>query len=272
MARVLPRLYQTRDRVLDDAAIQPGEVLLDLGAGTGLIGFGAIDRVGEGGQVIFSDVSGDLLGECRRIAEEAGVSAQCVFVRASAEHLDPIPAGSVDVVTTRSVLIYLDYKRPAFDEMFRVLKPGGRISLFEPINRFGHPEPDDLLFGFDVSPVRHLAAKIKARHQQLDEHPLTNFDERDLFGFAEEAGFQDIVLDYTAELKAWPCETADWDVLMAMSGNPLDPTFREEIERALTPAEQTQLEAHLRPQVESGGPRKGRSALAFLKATKPTVG
>jgi arsenite methyltransferase len=269
LARVLPQLYQVRDRVLDNAAIELGAVVLDLGAGTGLIGFGAIDRVGEGGKVIFSDVSDDLLSECRRIAKEAGVTDRCDFVRASADRLEPIPDESVDVVTARSVLIYLDDKRPAFGEMFRVLEPGGRISLFEPINRFGHPEPDDLLYGFDVRPVQHLAAAIKARHRQPEEHPLTNFDERDLFRYAEEAGFQEIVLDYTAELKPWPCETTDWDVLMGMSGNPLDPTFGEEIASALTPAEQTKFEAHLRPLVEGGHPRKGRSAQVFLRATKP---
>ena len=42
----------------------------------------------------------------------------------------------MDIVTTRSVLIYVEDKRRAFEEFFRVLKPGGRISLFEPINRF----------------------------------------------------------------------------------------------------------------------------------------
>jgi len=66
---------------------------------------------------------------------------QRVGDRASADQLDAIEDASVDVVTARSVLIYLDDKQPAFTEMFRVLKPGGRISLFEPINRFGSPGP-----------------------------------------------------------------------------------------------------------------------------------
>jgi arsenite methyltransferase len=258
-----------RDTVLDNAAIEPDAVVLDLGTGNGLIGFGAIDRVGERGKVIFSDVSDDLLAECRRLAEEAGVVDRCEFVHASADDLAQIPDASVDVVTTRSVLIYLDDKRPAFTEMFRVLEPGGRISLFEPINRFGKPEPAHLLYGFDVGPVQHLAARIKARHRQPDEHPLTNFDERDLFRFAEEAGFGEIVLDYRAELEPWPCETTDWNVFMRMAGNPLDPSFGEELEAALTPTERAEFEAHLRPLVESGGPRTGKSAQVYLRATKP---
>lgn len=66
---------------------------------------------------------------------------RCRFVRAAAEDLGPIPDASVDVVTTWSVLIYVADKRRAFAEFFRVLKPGGRASLFEPINRFGHGRP-----------------------------------------------------------------------------------------------------------------------------------
>jgi arsenite methyltransferase len=223
-----------------------------------------------GGSVIFSDVSDDLLAECRRIAAEAGVVSDCEFVRASADQLDPIADASVDVVTSRSVLIYLDDKQPAFREMFRVLKPGGRISLFEPINRFGSPEPTHTFLGFDVRPVQHLAAKVKARHMPPDEHPLTNFDERNLFRFAEAEGFVDIVLDYRAELTSWPLETTDWDVVMRMAGNPLDPTVGEDIRAALIPAEQAEFEAHLRPLVENSQPRLGRSARVFLRAVKPT--
>lgn len=134
---------------------------MDLGTGNGLIAFGALDRVGASGRVIFSDVSQDLLTECRRIAEEAGVTARCEFIGASADHLEPVADGTVDVVTTRSVLIYIDVKQPAFGTMFRVLKPGGKISLFEPINRFGWPESEHFFLGFDVQPVQRLAPRSK---------------------------------------------------------------------------------------------------------------
>src|SRR5919199_963911 len=126
LARQLPNLEEFRRRVLENAEIQEGDVVLDIGAGDGLIGFGALEQVGERGRVIFSDVSEDLLDECRRIAGELGVAARCEFLRASADDL-PLPDASVDVATTRSVLIYLMDKRPAFVELHRVLKPGGRL-------------------------------------------------------------------------------------------------------------------------------------------------
>jgi arsenite methyltransferase len=52
--------------VLERAAIRAGDVVLGVGAGDGLIGFGALEQVGAPGRVIFSDISADLLDECRR--------------------------------------------------------------------------------------------------------------------------------------------------------------------------------------------------------------
>jgi ubiquinone/menaquinone biosynthesis C-methylase UbiE len=267
LRRQLPRLHEWRDQVLDRATIGAGDVVLDLGAGTGLIGFGALERVGSDGRVIFTDVSAALLDQCRGTAEELGVSNRCEFAVAPADRL-PTAAEAVDVVTARSVIIYLLDKRPAFREAFRVLRPGGRLSIFEPINRYSHPEPADRFHGFDVTPVQHLAAKIAAARTPLDQHPLTNFDERDLVRYAEEAGFDQVNLTYTANTTPWLLETTDWDTFLATALNPLDPTIGEQIAATLTDRERSEFAAHLRPLVEHGAPRKGRSATALLLATR----
>jgi ubiquinone/menaquinone biosynthesis C-methylase UbiE len=102
---------------------------LDVGCGDGLVGLGALER---GARVIFSDVSDGCLADCRSIAGEVAE-----YRRASATDLGNLAA---DVVTTRSVLIYVEEKDRAFQEFFRVLRPGGRLSIFEPINRFGLEE------------------------------------------------------------------------------------------------------------------------------------
>ena len=267
LRRQLPRLHAWRDEVLDRATIETGDVVLDLGTGTGLIGFGALERIGLDGRVIFTDVSAPLLDRCRGIAAELGVSNRCEFVVSPADRL-PIADDAIDVVTARSVLIYLPDKRSAFREAFRVLRPGGRFSIFEPINRFSHPEAAGRFLGFDVTPVAHLAAKIAAARTPLDRHPLTSFDERDLLRYAEEAGFHQVNLRYTAQTAPWPLETTDWDTLLATALNPLDVTIGEQIAAALTDHERSEFEAHIRPLVEHGAPRKGRSATAFLLATK----
>ncbi len=192
-----------RDRILQNAAVREGETLLDVGAGDGLVAFGALDLVGKNGRVVFSDISQDLLDHSRILAHEMGVEDRCEFLLASAEDLSGLGKASVDVVTTRSVLIYVEDKRRAFEEFYRVLRPGGRVSVFEPINRFKQPEPSHLFKGYDVRPVRDLAEKVMTvfrRIQPMDMDPMLDFDERDLFDLAEEAGFAEIRLNYEASL------------------------------------------------------------------------
>jgi SAM-dependent methyltransferase len=159
-------------------------------------------------------------------------------------------------------------KRPAFDEFFRVLRPGGRLSIFEPINIFGHEERRRLYYGVDVSPVERLAEKIRAQRKRPDEHPLLNFDERDLLRLVDEAGFEDIRLEYTAKIRSKPHWATSWDVLKRSSGNPLDPTPEEEIAAVPTPDEQRQFEDHMRSRLEARPLVPERTAGAYLCAMK----
>ncbi len=147
LAAMVDDLYRFRDTVLGHAAVTAGEVLLDVGAGDGLIAFGALPLVGEQGTVIFSDISQDLLDRGQALADEVGASDRCRFLRASADNLSAVGDATVDVVTIRSVLIYVPAKQQAVQEFYRVLAPGGRLSIFEPINRFASPEPPHLFCG-----------------------------------------------------------------------------------------------------------------------------
>jgi arsenite methyltransferase len=74
-------LAPVRNRVLANAAPTGGETLLDVGAGDGLIAFGAIEIVGEGGRVVFSDISRDLLDHSHSLARQMGMLHWCEFVR-----------------------------------------------------------------------------------------------------------------------------------------------------------------------------------------------
>jgi len=153
----LEALYPVRDQVLRNAKVVQGEVVLDVGTGDGLIAFAALAQVGERGQVIFSDISHDLLDHCQALAHQLGVLDRCLFLEAAAEDLAALTDVSVDVVTTRSVLIYVTAKQQAFREFYRVLKPNGRLSIFEPINRFSYFEPTSLFWGHQVTPIQDLA-------------------------------------------------------------------------------------------------------------------
>jgi len=256
-----------RDSVLAHGAISRGATVLDVGAGDGLIAFGALEHVGDEGCVIFSDVSADLLEYCSALAQELGVASRCQFVRASADDRSSIPDGSVDVVTTRSVLIYVKDKASALCEFHRVLRPGGRVSIYEPINR--RMCDPGRLWGYDVSPVAHLYDKLQVLHSSLQDcetDPMLDFDEQDLLSLAEWAGFETVHLELRVDIEP-ETDAVPWETFANSSGNPLVPTLREAIDDVLTEREAAEFEAHLRPLVEQGHGRR-HVAAAFLWATK----
>jgi ubiquinone/menaquinone biosynthesis C-methylase UbiE len=264
--RMLEHLGPVRDRVLDRAALVRGETLLDVGCGEGLVGFGALER--GAGHVVFSDVSGDLLSLCRESAAALGLLDRCSFVHAGADDLSGIDDASLDVVTTRSVLIYVARKDSAFSEFARVLRPGGRISLFEPINRFGMEERRNGFCGYPADGLGELAERVERVYAEIQppDDPMVDFDERDLVRLAEEAGFFPIDLELRVEIR--PTDAAPWDAFVNSSGNPKIPTLAEAMDQVLTAEEGERVTSYLRPLVEEGA-GTWRMATAYLTATKP---
>jgi len=263
---MLEKLGSVRDKVLDRANLSAGDRLLDVGCGEGLIGFGALESGAS--HVVFSDVSDDLLAFCRETAAALDVSDRCSFVKASAEDLDAIADATVDVVCTRSVLIYVVDKEGAFGEFFRVLAADGRVSVYEPINRFGMGEREAGFWGYPSNGLHELAERVEGVFTAIQppSDPMLDFDERDLVAFAEGAGFFPVDLELRAEVRA--TEPTPWPAFVNSSGNPKIPTIGEAMDQALTPEERERFAEHLRPLVEEG---RGvwRMAHAYLTAVKP---
>jgi arsenite methyltransferase len=183
--------------VLGHAGPLHGATMLDVGTGDGLIGLEALERVGPRDSVIFSDISAALLEQSRHAVASRGLLDHEQFASTRAEDLAEIPDASVDVITTRSVLVYVADKAQAFAALHRVLRGGGRISR-EPINRLMFPEPPDRFWGHEITPVVDLAEKVKATFEDLQgpaTAPMMNFDDRDLVHLAEAAGFERIHLE-----------------------------------------------------------------------------
>ena len=108
------------------AALKEGETVLDLGSGGGFDCFLARRQVGETGQVIGVDMTPDMIKLARKNAEQSGYT-NVEFRLGEIEHL-PVADASVDVVISNCVINLSLDKEQVFKEIFRVLRPGGRLS------------------------------------------------------------------------------------------------------------------------------------------------
>ena len=128
------------------AEIQEGERVVDIGSGAGFDSFIAASLVGETGSVVGVDMTEEMLDKSRRAASDLGVE-QVEFRDGLAEAL-PVPDGWADVVISNGVFNLCVDKRSVFDEVIRVLRPGGRLQLADIAN--GNDVPDEAVRDIDL--------------------------------------------------------------------------------------------------------------------------
>ncbi len=121
------------------AALKRGETVLDLGSGAGNDVFIARHEVGAEGHVIGVDMTPDMISRARANARNLGFD-NVDFRLGEIEHL-PVESGSVDAIISNCVLNLLPDKAPAFIEMFRVLRPGGRFCVSDIVATAKLPDP-----------------------------------------------------------------------------------------------------------------------------------
>ena len=254
-------LEQTRDRVLDRARLGPGDTVVDVGAGTGLLTFGALPRIGEG-WVIAVDPSVDCLEEMRRLARGARVGGVAYLV-GDAEIL-PLPDTIAEAVVTRSVLIYVEDTSEAARECFRVLRPGGRASFYEPVNRKGSYIFDTV----DWSPLGDLAERVRAEGQEHAlRSPLAQFDGERFARELAAAGFEAVDVELEDPGERWTVSEETVDLRLDAIGAPGQPSLRERWSVAFTPDEVDRLVAHLKSL--AGTTLTFRRPEAYVAAVKP---
>ncbi|RJG09128.1 methyltransferase domain-containing protein [Pseudomonas cavernicola] len=119
----VPALFQQWGRrVAAEAGIEPGERVLDVACGTGVLACAAAEIVGPGGAVVGLDPNEEMLAVARR------KSARVEWQVGRAEAL-PFPDESFDAVVSQFGFMFFEDRRAALREMLRVLRPGGRLAV-----------------------------------------------------------------------------------------------------------------------------------------------
>jgi arsenite methyltransferase len=265
------------DHVLDDARLLPGMTLADIGAGEGILAFRAIERLGAAINVVLTDISAPMLRHAESVAVQRGVRGQCSFLKCSAENLAGISDSSIDVVAARAAVAYVSDKSAAFKEFYRVLKPGGRISIAEPILQdeafFARalrkrvdaekPQPPDQFLRLLH---RWKAAQFPDTEEKCASSPHVNYSERDLLNFARSSGFAEIHLQLHIDVA--PSLITSWEIFLDSSPHPWAPPLRAVLAQQFSAEERDFFEKMVRPTVESGK-NLTTDRIAYMSASKP---
>ncbi len=126
------------DHPVQMANLQPGEVVLDLGCGGGIDTLLVAQAVGQAGQAIGLDMTPQMLTLAQANANELGLT-NTRFLNGKMEAI-PLPDHSVDVVISNGVFNLAPDKDRVFAEVWRVLKPGGRMVVADMLLRGDLPE------------------------------------------------------------------------------------------------------------------------------------
>ncbi len=126
--------------------LAPDERVVDIGSGGGFDVFVAAQQVGPGGQVVGIDMTEEMLNKSRKTAADMGLS-QVEFREGLIEEM-PVEDGWADVVISNGVINLCPDKELVFEEINRVLKPGGRLQFADIAN--GAPVPEAALKDIDL--------------------------------------------------------------------------------------------------------------------------
>jgi demethylmenaquinone methyltransferase/2-methoxy-6-polyprenyl-1,4-benzoquinol methylase len=172
------------------SGVLPGDSVLDLAGGTGDIAALMSKRVGANGRVVLTDINEAMLDVGRQRMEDKGIAGNIEYALVNAEHL-PFSDSEFDAVTIAFGLRNVTNKDAALREMFRVLKPGGRVLILE----FSEVQAEPLkkiydTWSFGVLPVLgKFVANDEESYRYLAESIRKHPPQEELADMMREAGF-----------------------------------------------------------------------------------
>ena len=196
-------LRPAQDLLLEMAALRPGENIVDIACGTGLVGFDALTALGEKGRVTGTDISEKMIEKASLLAKQKGEN-RIQFERMDAEELS-LENTTFDAALCALGLMYMPDPRKALKEMHRVLKPGGRVvaavwgqrahcgwaDLFEIVDQHVASEVCPMFFNLgnpDMLELNFKAAGFRDIRVQRISTVLIYSDDHEALGAAFEAG------------------------------------------------------------------------------------
>jgi len=188
MSAGLHRLWKRH--TISQAAVRPGDAVLDLAGGTGDLAREFTKKVGPEGHVVLADINAAMLKQGRSRLVDAGVAGNLSIAQVDAQDL-PFDEGSFDCITMAFGLRNVTDKDAALRSMFKVLKTGGKAMILE----FSEPskaiKPAYDLYSFKVLPtLGKLVAGDSDSYQYLAESIRVHPDQETLKSMMESAGFE----------------------------------------------------------------------------------
>jgi len=173
---------------IDQSGVRPGQKVLDIAGGTGDLARAFQDRVGPEGTVLLTDITASMLARGRdRMLDQGRVIE---VARCDAERL-PLPDRTFDIVSVAFGLRNMTHKDVALAEMFRVLRPGGRLLVLEFSKVWSPLDPLYRLYTMQLLPVMgKVVANDSASYRYLAESIAKHPDQDTLKQMMVDAGFE----------------------------------------------------------------------------------
>lgn len=191
---LVPELFAPwADHLLEHADLQPGDRVLDVGCGTGIVARRAAPKVGDDGVVIGVDLNDAMLDVARATSQEGHPAIE--WRQGDATEL-PFDDEAFDVVFCQQVLQFVPDPRAALREIHRVLAPGGRLVMGVLRSlEFNHPY---------VVLADALETHVSEEAAKMMRSPFPDWDAAALRALVEEAGFDEVTVTIDVRSLRYP--------------------------------------------------------------------